>query len=133
MTMTAPRHSPSLGRDSSGASAVEFAMVLPVLLAVLVGVLEFGRALWLRHDMQFAVEEAARFALANDTATTTAISARASSRLAAIGPNSAVVQIATIIDAAAVTITASTDFQPVVPGLLPPGTITLTARARMPR
>lgn len=125
--MAAPLH-----RNCSGATAVEFALVLPVLLAVLAGVLEFGRALWLRHDMQFAVEEAARFALANDTASATAISTRASTRLAAVGPES-VVQIATVLDATAVTITASTDFQFIVPGLLPPGAITLTARARMPR
>lgn len=128
MIMAAPLH-----RNCAGSTAVEFAMVLPVLLAVVMGVLEFGRAMWLRHDMQFAVEEAARFALVNDTATTTAISAVASSRLAAVGPGGGDVTIGTALDAAAVTVTATSDFQTLVPGLLPSGAITLTARARLPR
>lgn len=128
MIMAAPLH-----KNCAGSTAVEFAMVLPVLLAVVLGVLEFGRALWLRHDMQFAVEEAARFALANDTATATAISAVASSRLAAVGPGSAAVTIATVLDAGAVTVTATNNFQTLVPGLLPDGMVTLTARSRIPR
>lgn len=116
-----------LCRDRRGATAVEFALVLPVLLTVLTAVLELGRALWLRQDMQFAVEEAARFALVESAATVTAVNARAASHLAAG------IQVATVLDAGAVTVTATTDFAPVVPGLLPPGAVTLSARARLPR
>lgn len=121
-----------LSRNCAGTTAVEFALLLPVLLAVVMGVLEFGRAIWLRHDMQFAVEEAARFALANDTASATAINAVASARMAAAGPDNAIL-VATAIDANAVTITATLDFAPLVSGLLPTDMVTLTARARMPR
>lgn len=122
-----------LHRDCRGATAVEFALLLPVLLAVLLAVLEFGRALWLRQDMQFAVEEAARFALVDETATSAAIVARAAARMAAVGPAAAATQLTATLDAGAVTVTATTDFAPVVPGLLPPGAVTLTARARLPR
>lgn len=122
-----------LRHDSTGTTAVEFALLLPVMLMLLMGVLEFGRALWLRQDMQFAVEEAARYALAEDTATTAAISAKASSRLAAVGPVGAAIVVTTTVDADAVTIVATSDFATVVPGLLPPGTATLSARARLPR
>lgn len=121
-----------LSRNCAGTTAVEFALLLPVLLAVVMGVLEFGRAMWLRHDMQFAVEEAARFALANDTASATAINAVASARMAAAGPDNAM-RVTTAIDANAVTVTAALDFAPVVSGLLPADMVTLTARARMPR
>ncbi len=47
---------------SGGASAVEFALLLPVLLAFLLGIEEFGRALWTQAALQFAVEAAARCA-----------------------------------------------------------------------
>lgn len=116
-----------LAQDRRGATAVEFALLLPVMLTLLMAVLETGRALWLRQDMQFAVEEAARFALVEPSATVTAISAKASSRVA-VGT-----LVATALDADSVTVTATADFAPVVPGLLPPGTVTLSARARLPR
>lgn len=121
-----------LHRDCRGATAVEFALLLPVLLVLLMAVLELGRALWLRQDMQFAVEEAARFALVEDAATASAIVARAAARMAAVGP-AAATQLTATLDADAVTVTATADFAPVVAGLLPPGTVTLTARARLPR
>lgn len=128
MIMAAAR----LPRDCRGSTAVEFAMVLPLLVAVVFGVLEFGRAMWMRQSMQFAVEEAARYALANTTASATAISTIASARLATVGPDAGIA-VATTLDANAVTVTASADFQTIVPGLLPAGAVTLTARSRLPR
>lgn len=122
-----------LHHDCVGTTAVEFALLLPVLLMLLMAVLEFGRALWLRQDMQFAVEEAARYALAEDSATASAISAKASSRLVAVGPAGAAVQVTTTLDADTVTIVATADFATLVPGLLPPGIATLSARSRLPR
>lgn len=122
-----------LRHDRMGTTAVEFALLLPVMLALLAAMLEFGRAMWLRQDMQFAVEEAVRYALAEDTATATAISARASARMGTVGPAAAGVAVTTTLAADSVTVVASTDFAPILSGLLPPGAITLSARARMPR
>ncbi len=39
-------------KDRSGATAVEFAMVAPVLLMLVFGILEFGRALWVHNALQ---------------------------------------------------------------------------------
>lgn len=124
---------PRLGPDCHGTSAVEFALLLPVLAALLLGILEFGRAMWIRQNMQFAVEEAARYALADPSATASAIGAKASARMGAVGPAGVAVQVMTTIDADGITIVATTDFATLVPGLLPQGIATLSARSRMPR
>ena len=39
-------------RDRGGATAVEFAMIAPVLLLFVFGILEFGRALWVHNALQ---------------------------------------------------------------------------------
>ncbi len=44
----------------SGATAAEFALVVPIILAFLFGTMEFGRFMWTRNSLQTAVEAAAR-------------------------------------------------------------------------
>jgi Flp pilus assembly protein TadG len=52
-----------LSADRRGAAAVEAAFVLPLLLLLLLGVIEFGRMAWARSSLDFAVQEAARCAV----------------------------------------------------------------------
>ncbi|MCZ7853822.1 pilus assembly protein [Agrobacterium salinitolerans] len=40
-----------LWRSNSGATAVEFALVMPVFLLLLFGIMEFGRMLWTSHAL----------------------------------------------------------------------------------
>lgn len=47
-------------RARGGAMAAEFALVIPLLLTFSFGIIEFGRAMWLRNTMQSVVEAAAR-------------------------------------------------------------------------
>lgn len=49
-----------LWRARDGAAAVEFAMVLPLLLLVLFGIMELGRVMWTQSALNFAVQEASR-------------------------------------------------------------------------
>jgi len=56
-----------LRRADAGSSAVEFAMVAPILILMLFGVFEFGRALWTQSMLDFAVEQASRCATINTT------------------------------------------------------------------
>lgn len=42
----------TLGRAQNGATAVEFALVAPMFLALLFGTFEFGRALWAQQALQ---------------------------------------------------------------------------------
>jgi Flp pilus assembly protein TadG len=45
-----------------GASAVEFGLILPAFLTLLLGSMETGRALWTQNALNYAVEQAARCA-----------------------------------------------------------------------
>lgn len=122
-----------LSRDSSGATAVEFALILPLILVLLGGMLEFGRAMWVRQDLQFAVEEAVRYGLAHDTISADTISARVTDAMQAVGPSSSAVTVTTTLAADSITVTASVNFVPVFSGIIPDNALTLSARARMPR
>jgi len=44
---------------------VEFALLLPVLLAIMVGTMEFGRLLFLYVNVNNAVREGARYGMVN--------------------------------------------------------------------
>ncbi|APG85571.1 type IV pilus associated TadE family protein TadE [Sinorhizobium americanum CCGM7] len=47
-------------RSQSGATAVEFAIVCFPLLLLILGVVEFGRAFYVRNDLSYAADFAAR-------------------------------------------------------------------------
>jgi Flp pilus assembly protein TadG len=51
-----------LWRARRGATAIEMAFLLPVFMLFLLGICEFGRAMWTQTALQFAVEAAARCA-----------------------------------------------------------------------
>nr|WP_294851140.1 TadE family protein [uncultured Sphingomonas sp.] len=53
---------PSFVRNSSGASAAEFAMVLPLFLMLLLGIIDAGRWMWEMNEAQKATQMGARFA-----------------------------------------------------------------------
>lgn len=53
----------ALARDRRGAAAVEFALVVPVFLMLLLGGMEFGRYVWTAVTLEHAAREATRFAL----------------------------------------------------------------------
>lgn len=56
-----------LRRSERASSAVEFALVAPVIVSMLFGAFEFGRALWTQALLNYAVEEASRCASVNTT------------------------------------------------------------------
>ncbi|HEX6966778.1 MAG TPA: TadE/TadG family type IV pilus assembly protein [Gemmatimonadaceae bacterium] len=60
-----------------GAAMVEFAIVLPLLLLLVFGIIDFGRALYTLNNLTSAVREGGRYAAANvdDPTTTAAIDA----------------------------------------------------------
>jgi Flp pilus assembly protein TadG len=82
--------------DTAGGAAVEFALVLPVLLLMVMGILDFGRALNTHHVVTDASREAARRAVVRDglegadklAAVTTAVNIR----LASVGLGPVTVQ-----------------------------------------
>jgi Flp pilus assembly protein TadG len=48
------------GRSQSGAMAVEFALVFFPLLLLVLGIIEFGRVLYVRNDLSYAADIAVR-------------------------------------------------------------------------
>jgi Flp pilus assembly protein TadG len=59
-TSGVPRQRPTVLSRSDGTAAVELAILMPVFLAFLLGIVEFGRLMWTHAALQFAVEAAAR-------------------------------------------------------------------------
>lgn len=64
-----------LHKDDEGQSLLEFALVLPVLLLVLLGIIDFGRVLSAYYIVDAAARDAARYASigASDSTVQTAI------------------------------------------------------------
>lgn len=72
-----------------GATAVEFALVVPVFLAMTLGVVELGRALWIKATMQHAVELTTRYFMVNNSASDAILQTYVTARLADSGMNTA--------------------------------------------
>lgn len=56
-----------LRHDRLGGAAVEFAILAPVLFAVLLGIIEMGRMFYVREALEYATEQAARYYMLNPT------------------------------------------------------------------
>ena len=50
---------------SDGQTLVEFALVLPIFLLIVMGIFEFGRAITYWHDLNNTAQVAARYAVVN--------------------------------------------------------------------
>ncbi len=125
----------NLAKNRRGATAVEFALIAPIFLIMAFGVFEMGRAMWIKSSLQFAVEEAARYAMVNTSATTTTISTYAQTRYTNAGLSSTGVTFAATQDTTGginyVSITGTTTFAVQVP-IVPFPSITLSAKSRVP-
>lgn len=86
----------SLARDHSGATAVEFAMIAPVLFTCIVGILSLGMAYYEGATVQWSLERTLRAAMIDPEVTGAQIEASLNERLEAIG--SPVVDFSYIID-----------------------------------
>ena len=56
-------------KNTDGAFAIEFAFLFPVTALFMLGITEFGRALWVYNSMHQAAESGARWAMVRETAT----------------------------------------------------------------
>lgn len=72
-----------LCRARDGTTAIEMALLLPVFLLFLLGIVELGRALWTQTSLQYAVEAAARCAAVTPSScgTASAVTAYAASKV----------------------------------------------------
>jgi Flp pilus assembly protein TadG len=72
-----------MARSERGAAAVEFALVVPLLVALLFGIAEFGRAYYLQTTLSGAAREGVRvMAITNDAGQARTAARNAASTLA---------------------------------------------------
>lgn len=101
-----------LARDRRGAAIVEMALVLPLLLALLMGMLVYGQYFMLAHSVQQAANDGARAAIVGlDAADRSAVATRAVARSlqAVSGAHSVAVSETSEAITVAVTFTAPPD------------------------
>lgn len=123
-------------KDETGQSLVEFALVVPMLLILVVGIAEFGRAWMTRNILTGAAREAVRVAVVPE-GSIAAATTRANQVLASAGITTAsVVLNDTGIAFGTVTATVSYNFPVVVAGFIPglsSSTIPLSSTTTMRR
>ena len=73
-------------KSESGAIAIEFALIAPILFSMTFGIIEFGRAAFTQGVLLYAAEEATRYAIVHYDATTTEVKAVAASKFLLIDP-----------------------------------------------
>jgi Flp pilus assembly protein TadG len=69
-----------------GSVAIEFALIIPVALMMLFGIVEVGRAMWVRTSLQFVAEEGARYMMVHQNAPDAELSAFALGKLVGVDP-----------------------------------------------
>jgi Flp pilus assembly protein TadG len=120
-------------RSADGATAVEFALVVPVFLSFCLGTFEFGRMLWVRNSLQTATEEASRYAMTHTTATDAQLIDQASNYFNSLGTGAATFTIVrdTTNSVGFVTVNGAYGFRFLFP-FLDYGTVQLAGKSRAP-
>lgn len=118
-----------------GASAVEFALVLPILLLLVLGIIEFGRAYHLQTTLSNAARDGVRVMALQDSATAARSTAKASANLSDLNdsmidvrPEAGCSSATTGAGTASVTITYPFSL---ISGFLPIDDFTLTGKGTM--
>lgn len=116
-----------LVRDRRGTTAVEFALVAPLLFALLLGVLELGRLIWVDAALDHALARAARCPGGTKTACQRALPRELAQGLARLGVTGAPLLSRTPAPCGTA-VEARLAYPPLVPSLWPARPI-LSARA----
>lgn len=120
-------------RCEGGVSALEFALVAPLFFLLLFGIVEFGRLAWIRTSLQFAADEASRYALISSGASTSQITDYARARVSGVDPSLVTVNVTQEASGGRtfVVVDLSYNFSFVAENLLPYGPISLVGRSRV--
>jgi Flp pilus assembly protein TadG len=127
-----------LRAGTDGAALVEFAVVSPVLLTLILALIDVGRMYYVRQSLEFATQEGARYYRLNPTAASSTVTTFLKAKMAGgmgTGVSVAYADTANCNGNASVTctvITASYSFSPVT-AYLGIGTTSLQARSQAVR
>jgi Flp pilus assembly protein TadG len=114
-------------KDKDGQTIIEFALLLPILLMVLFGVTEFGRAIMVKNVLHTAAREGARLAAVSAVGDSLVVQARVVTVLEAASIDDYQIFITTDVVAKTVEVEVTTDFEVLSGGVLDPfmGTLQL--------
>ena len=123
-----------LAADRSGVTAVEFALMAPVLFALLFGTIEFGRVAYTQGVVSFAAEEATRYAVVNYAISEDEVRDVARACLLGINPDRIQAVVVTgpidpVDNTRAISVQVSYNFEFLLP-FLPDGIISLVGTSR---
>lgn len=125
------RHAAGGPSRERGAAAIEFAIILPILLLCVLGLIEFGRAIWTQATLDHAVQAAARCAAIDPVTCGTVAQTQQYATTKAPGLTLPASVFTVTNPACGVQVAASLAFDFLVPELLPYSQ-TLNARACFP-
>jgi Flp pilus assembly protein TadG len=119
--------------DRRGVATVEFAFATILLVMFMVGILEFGRALWTQNVLGFAVEQAGRYVIAYPAAADDDIKGYVATQLHNVDVSAVTVTVArdTAGGVNYVTVTARTPFTSVAP-FVESALLNLSSSSRVP-
>jgi Flp pilus assembly protein TadG len=126
-----PRHAVDGRSRERGAAVVEFAIILPILLLCVLGLIEFARAIWTQATLDHAVQAAARCAAVDPLTCGTVAQTQQYATTKAPGLSLPASTFTVTNPACGVQVAASLAFDFLVPELLPYSQ-TLNARACFP-
>lgn len=124
-----------LVRRRGGAVAIEYALILPMVLLFVIGIIDVGRLLWTFTTLNRAAEAAARCGAVNSIDCGTAAAIQSHAVAEAWGMNIAASAFAVTTPACGVQVVGTYDFVFLIPALAtttPLGTVTLKATACYP-
>ena len=121
-----------LRRDQKGQSLVEISLAMPVLLLILVGILDLGRAYFTFVSLADAAGEGAAYAAIYPTQTQNILNrtADASTGMVVLSTDMITVTHGLLDFGAPITVTVEYDYDlitPIIQGWVPDGTLTLRA------
>ena len=120
-------------KDKKGQSIIEFAVILPILLMVLFGITEFGRAIMVTNVLNTASREGARLAAVSSVSDSLSVRARVVEVLDAANIDAKDITIQFLVSEKSVEVTVTTDFEVLSGGILDPfiGTFELKGKTVM--
>lgn len=133
--MKTPAEKQTVFENDEGTSAVEFALLAPVFMIIVFGIMNLGMAFYSGFTVQWAIERSSRQLFIDETMTAADLQAIVDERLARIGVDLNVVvgmttEAGTQTDVAVIT---SDYIYALEPPLLDPIPITFTTRTLVPR
>lgn len=120
-------------KNQDGQSIIEFALILPILLLVLFGITEFGRAIMVTNVLNTASREGARLAAVSSVGDSLAVRARVVEVLDAANIDAKQITIQFLLVEKSVEVTVTSDFEVLSGGVLDPfiGTFELRGKTVM--